>query len=224
MKNRLMLMSVLMVNACAETRSPPVVYPDGCGSHVECFNKSLLNLSHAYKTLEKAQQQAVGLVPAGTVVAYAGSVEPPGWMFCDGRMLDKNDPKYKALFAAIGTTHGGDANPRFQIPDYRGVFLRGVDRGARRDPDASARSPSGEKGSGNSGDAVGTYQADMIRSHTHGVPGLRLEAKGGSGFEGAGLASNSNQGGSLTRDYESRGVGGSETRPRNVSVNYIIKL
>lgn len=219
-----MLTCALLASACAQTRSPSVRYPDGCGSHVECYNKSLLQLAQAYKALEVAQQQAVDLVPAGTVVAYAGSVEPPGWLFCDGRSLDKNDPRYKRLFAAIGTAHGGDANPGFQIPDYRGVFLRGVDKGANRDPDAASRTATGKKGMGNSGDAVGTYQADAFRSHAHGVQGYRLEARGGSGFDGAGFASNSNTDHPWTHDYESRTVGGPETRPRNVSVNYIIKL
>jgi tail collar domain len=210
--------------ACAERRSPPVRYPDACGSHVECFTKSLVYLADAKKLLESAQQQAVGLVPPGTVVAFAGSQAPEGWMFCDGRPLDKNDLRYKRLFDAIGTSYGGDANPNFQIPDYRGLFLRGVDDGAKRDPDVGTRTAMGRNGTGNSGNSVGSYEGDQFASHSHATQGYHLEAKGGGGFDGAGFDTNSNRDHPMTHWYGTNGAGGAETRPKNVTVYYMIKL
>ncbi|WP_437976460.1 tail fiber protein [Sorangium sp. So ce295] len=215
---------VIFVSGCAQERTPPIKYPDACGSHVECFNKGLLALDEAYAALGRAQAQAIDLVPAGTVVAYAGSEAPPGWLLCNGQSFDRNDARYKRLFAAIGTTHGGSASPTFQIPDYRGVFLRGVSGNSGRDPDASSRGPMGANGTGNSGNAVGTYQADGVGSHPRNISGVHLQAKGGDGFDGAGLDTNSNRNHPMTRNYSTHSSGGSETRPRNVSVNYIIKL
>jgi microcystin-dependent protein len=75
----------------------------------------------------------------GIIVAFGGDKVPKGWELCDGRMLDKNDPQFARLFEVIGTIHGGDANPEFQLPDYRGLFLRGVDQGAGRDPGSGDR-------------------------------------------------------------------------------------
>jgi microcystin-dependent protein len=64
---------------------------------------------------------------------------------------------YANLFAAIGTAHGsGDGVTTFTLPDYRGRFLRGVDEGAGRDPDAPSRTAPSP--GGNSGDAVGSIE------------------------------------------------------------------
>lgn len=162
----------------------------------------------------------------GIVVAFAGdeSQIPEGWLLWDGRMLDKNDPTYRALFAVIGTIHGGAATPHFQLPDYRGRFLRGVDHGAGRDPEAVARSAPGQGNTGNAGDRVGSIQNDLIGSHNHTAHGVHLEAAGGHGFDGAGFETNSNRNHPWTRNYETHATGGGETRPKNVAVHWIIKL
>src|SRR5881227_1132787 len=97
---------------------------------------------------------------SGMVFAYAGNVVPQGFLLCDGSSLDSRDNRYKNLFAAIGTAHGGDGNPVFNLPDYRGLFLRGVDQGRGTDPDANnieiRRAPAGT--SGNAGNKVGSIQ------------------------------------------------------------------
>ncbi len=160
----------------------------------------------------------------GIVVAFAGDAVPNGWELCDGRMVDKNSPRFRALFEVIGTIHGGDANPNFQLPDYQGMFLRGVDGGSGRDPSAEERRPPGQNNTGNSGVLVGSIQDDQTRAHSHAISGIHLEASGGSGFDGAGMASNSNPNHPMTRDYGTTNAGGSETRPKNAYVNYIIRL
>jgi len=44
------------------------------------------------------------------------------------------------LFAVIGTSYGnGDGNTTFNVPDFRGKFLRGWDNNAGVDPEASSR-------------------------------------------------------------------------------------
>lgn len=160
----------------------------------------------------------------GIVVAFAGDNIPNGWLPCDGRTLDKNNPQYAPLFAVIGTIHGGSATPDFRLPDYRGRFLRGVDGGAGRDPDAGARAAPGDGNTGNTGDRVGSVQDDLLRSHSHVTHGVHLEGSGGHGFDGAGFETNSNRNHPWTRDYGTRDSGGSETRPKNAYVQWIIKL
>lgn len=80
-------------------------------------------------------QRSLGDTPVGAVVAYAGSsagvsVEAWGWMLCDGRALAARI--YPELFAVLGYQYGG-ADDTFQLPDYRGCFLRGHDGGAGGD-------------------------------------------------------------------------------------------
>jgi len=66
-----------------------------------------------------------GLVPVGSVTAYAGAGSvPSGWLLCDGRAVSRTT--YAALFAAIGGTYGaGNGSTTFNLPDFRGKFLRG---------------------------------------------------------------------------------------------------
>jgi microcystin-dependent protein len=219
-----------MLACSTETRSPPVSYGDTCGSPVECFTQSLLKLQEAQELLKTAQAAAQQSVPVGTVIAFSGNGEPDHWMFCDGRTLDKNDSRYSALFNAIGTTHGGDASPNFQIPDYRGVFLRGVDGGANRDPDATARIAMGQNGSGSSGAGVGTYQDDALQTHRHAVINFKFGATGSNGskdVDRGGDKFNSDPNfAALSFDVGdptgARVTG--ETRPKNVSVRWLIKV
>lgn len=214
--------------ACAQTRSPPVQYPDSCGSHVECFNRGLEALNEAYKKLAEAQALASQTSPIGAVEAYAGSVEPAGWLICDGRSLDKNDPRYKALFDAIGVTHGGDANPNFQIPDYRGLFLRGVSDSSGRDPDANQRVSPGKNSTGNSGNRVGSLQLDALQTHQHNV-NYTFRATGTNNTHDAGGGKDKfnsdppSAAFSLSVLDPTNARISSETRPVNSSVLWIIK-
>ncbi len=71
--------------------------------------------------------------PIGTIIPFggnAGSV-PKGWLICDGAAYSPNT--YADLFGIIKYTYG-QSGINFMTPDLRGVFLRGVDAGASRDP------------------------------------------------------------------------------------------
>jgi len=57
------------------------------------------------------------LVPVGAVLPFAGSVAPSGYLLCDGATLDSvSDTSLAALFAVIGTTHGGTGAADFDLP------------------------------------------------------------------------------------------------------------
>lgn len=185
----------------------------------------------ANRANELTPAAANSLVPTGTVVAFAGTPArvPAGWLLCDGRSVTR--AMYPGLFDAIGTAHGGDGT-NFNLPDYRGRFLRGVDSGTMRDPDRAARTAANP--GGNTGDAVGSVEADSLRSHAHGVtdPGhSHVQATNAGGGAPTELGT-----GSAGADYfpatrtssEPTGIsiqpsGDRETRPVNAAVNYIIK-
>jgi len=71
-----------------------------------------------------SQSIALLTLPAGTLIDYAGTVEPSGWMLCDGRQL--TTASNPTLFAAIGYSYGG-SGANFNIPDFRGRFARYMD-------------------------------------------------------------------------------------------------
>lgn len=74
--------------------------------------------------VNKSQLDAA--IPSGTVVDFAGSTAPLGWLFCYGQAVSRAD--YAALFSALGTTYGtGDGSTTFNLPDCRGRATAGRD-------------------------------------------------------------------------------------------------
>lgn len=100
----------------------------------------------------------------GAVQAFPVSAVPTGWLECTGQAVSRST--YSQLFTLLGTTYGpGDGATTFNVPDYRGFFLRGWDHGAGRDPDAAGRgaiSPSAI-----AGDNPGSGQTSALQQHTH---------------------------------------------------------
>lgn len=171
-------------------------------------------------------------VPAGTVVVFAGPSDPDGWLPCDGRSL--NRITYPALFAALGYHYGGSGDV-FRLPDYRGAFLRGLDAGAARDPDAG-RALGSVQPWATALPRAGLWTGGQSNNHTH--PYLdsywsemwgNLEPAGMWGHKGDNDTDNkryatSETTGSNSQDH-SHGVAGGdvETRPVNVAVRWVIK-
>ena len=185
--------------------------------------------------------------PTGSIIAFAGlaSKVPVGWALCDGSAVSRTDPKYAALFAVVGTLHGsGDNVTTFNLPDYRGRFLRGIDNGVGRDPDVASRTAS--TGGGATGDTVGSvegeatalpttpFTTDTQGSHTH-----TAQSYLGNGvmvYDIGNPVQNGNLGGGgqsfdyLVLNYAGAHAhtvnagGDHESRPINAAVNYIIKL
>ena len=83
--------------------------------------------SLAVSSAKSARNSAVSeaRMPAGCVTAFAGSgTVPAGWFVCDGHEVSRGE--HPELFAAIGVTYGdGDGSTTFNLPDFRGRFLRG---------------------------------------------------------------------------------------------------
>jgi len=167
-------------------------------------------------------------MPPGIVSPFAGSSAPSGWLVCNGQAVSRTT--YAALFATIATTYGGgDGSTTFNVPDLRGEFVRGLDAG--RDVDAAR--------------ALGTAQAADIAAHGHTTsvsvtdPGHTHNiAKWGVNFASGGAtiepfaASAGGAGSDAVTRSATTGIAvavtvnnstGTETRPRNVALNFIIK-
>jgi|GEM_PF-2969497 len=180
------------------------------------------------------------IFPAGVILPYGGTAEPVGFIFCDGRVLAIAD--YPDLYAAIGTAFGdgtknADGTPSgyptgqaFNVPDLRGRFLRGVDGAAGRDPNKDSVSRPAMNAGGNTGNAVGSVQADAFKSHAHNI--RRGNNQGSNQYPLVGwnaFLMTDRDSGTMTNTTTVglnfvEATGGSETRPVNVYVNYIIKL
>lgn len=60
---------------------------------------------------------------AGQVAYFATSTAPTGWLKANGAQISRT--AYSTLFNIIGTSYGaGNGSTTFNLPDYRGEFLR----------------------------------------------------------------------------------------------------
>lgn len=135
------------------------------------------------------------LVPTGTVLWYAGTTPPNGWLLQNGQAISRTT--YSNLFSIIGTTYGsGDGSTTFNLPDLvtGNRFIR-----------ASGGSLS-----------VGTKQAQDIQSHNHNIS-VGLIGHTGGGSNRIGYQNNSYNDGGINTDNST----GTETRPINLSLIHI---
>lgn len=166
-----------------------------------------------------ASDVTVSLVPTAAVLPYAGTSLPSGFLWADGTAVSR--VTYSALFTAIGITHGqGDGTSTFNVPDYRGRFLRGVDGSAGRDPNEGTRTAMAA--GGNTGDNVGSLQTSMVGPHAHTID--MISTAGGAPNGGYGVFNiNAGNAGNYSLSGDTFSASVTETRPINASVNYIIK-
>lgn len=151
--------------------------------------------------------------PAGTILFHGENTAPDGYLECDGSAVSRTTQA--TLFGVIGTRFGGgDGSTTFNLPDLRGVFVRGWDNGRGID----------------TGRGFGSAQDDSIPDHTH---VWRAE----SGQDGQNINRSDPDGNAPTNDGGyNRGVQGiapsslqgvtdvtSEMRPRNLATLPIIK-
>lgn len=140
----------------------------------------------------------------GDIKHVPTSAAPYGWLKANGAAVSRT--AYPALFAAIATTFGvGDGATTFNLPDFRGEFLRGFDDGRGVD----------------TGRVFGSDQAGQMQSHTH-------TANGENGVSSYGqltgdVATGGNGAGTVTTSAAGGATNGGENRPRNVAVLICIK-
>ena len=172
-------------------------------------------------------------VPTGSVHMFATTTAPSGYLECDGSAVSRTT--YADLFTVIGTTWGaGDGSSTFNLPDLRGEFVRGWDNGRGVD---SSRS-------------FASSQSDQNKQHNHGVtdnghnhsindPGHIHQVQYSNSDNGDGVIEESGTGLSgqeptlsattgITINNATTGIsinndGGSEARPRNIAMMFVIK-
>lgn len=53
----------------------------------------------------------------GQITMSASTIEPQGWVFCDGQLLQV--ASFPSLFSVLGSVYGGDGVTTFAVPDLR---------------------------------------------------------------------------------------------------------
>lgn len=166
-------------------------------------------------------------VPVGTVISYMGlqanlaGLASLGWLLCDGSQVSSQT--YPDLYAAIGTTYGGNGSPNFNLPMLSGFFLRGADPGGKVDPDYANRTSPIFGNSSVAGAVIGSIQPYAIQNHQHTWNNnFGQITKSGSDLN-VQLALNSPTGPDLPpQPTTNNDGGGPETRPANVYTYFLI--
>ena len=184
------------------------------------------------KELDRKDDLPVGTVVASVFPWLVWRTQFPDaggrWVPADGREVVATSAYARmALQAFVGENpppeliHQSEAGGKLvvSVPDLRGVFLRGLNQNdpdreaaklARSDLDDKRRKP-------------GDFQADQVVSHTHSNPIADHHSKAGTGSNSRGYWSDTENARTIASTGQSPD-GGKETRPRNVSVYYYIKI
>lgn len=141
---------------------------------------------------------------------------------CDGRALSRTT--YSSLFALLGTAFGaGDGSTTFNIPDYRGLFLRGWDGGSGRDTGRIY----GQIQSSGAPNISGSIQVSNLWPNTNSASGAftdnyvgdgNLAGNGGTRAQTHRFDMNASRSSSVYKD------GLKEVRPINSNCYYVIRI
>jgi microcystin-dependent protein len=190
-------------------------------------------------TAAKLDSGAVSvLMPTASLMPYAGSSAPTGFLLCDGAAISRTT--YSDLFGVIGLTYGvGDGSTTFNIPDLRGRVIAGQDDMGGSSANRLTGLTGGVDGDvlgGTGGEETQTLTTNQIPAHSH--FGANYGGTGTAYLNGTSqkIMTNGNDGGASSYHFfrttdtpnsattsDSGGGGAHNNVQPTIILNYIIK-
>lgn len=165
------------------------------GIYIAQYQAALNGGAGAWLLLNTTGDPVTHAVPIGSMVDFAGTSVPNGWLLCYGQAVSRTT--YADLFAVIGTTFGaGNGSTTFNVPDFRGRVGAGKDDMGGTDSGllSSVFGAAAKTLGGVLGAASHLLTTAQIPSHNHGGstnstgahshtidPGWRTHGSGGQG-------------------------------------------
>jgi microcystin-dependent protein len=166
-------------------------------------------------TTNNVTTSSFSLIPPGVIINSIVTISSSvGYLLCDGSAVSRTT--YSALYTALGTVYGGgNGSTTFNLPDFRGAFLRGYGTNTN---------------STYVGGSLGSPQSDSVGSHSHtitsGSPNNGFLYNSSSAMKGIGSAGTATVVTGTNFAFwpsSTDSAGSTETRPFNYSVYYYIK-
>ena len=169
--------------------------------------------------------------PIGTILPFAGNVidsatssmlSEEGWLPCIGSSLNRKDPNYANLFTVIGYRFGGK-DDSFNLPDARGLFVRGAQAPESKGPGA----PLGAVQECSTALPSKPFILQEAGGHNHTLVNLPKDSHDSyytAGHQTAEWSDTDTKTNAAGAHFHTVNLGGDkETRPLNVYLDYIIK-
>ena len=168
------------------------------------FNKITLKINEVIDAVTDAGADITKLNDAriGSITQWLSLSIPDDSLEIKGQTLSKSD--YPKLFQAYGVSTN-----TLTLPDTRGEFVRGFDNGRGID----------------AGRGFGSWQADSFKEHNHTIQmGGDQNSVVNANPLNAVTTSAAPVNSGVAGDAQIKNNGGTETRPRNIAMIYIIKV
>lgn len=176
------------------------------------LNASVINLNGAVTISGSGNNGINPLVPVGSITMYSSTTPPTGYLYCNGQSCSTTT--FSALFAVTGYIYGG-SGANFNVPDCRGMFIRGFDQG--RGEDSEVR-------------VIGSTQTDTMQGHKHASVRRATTFTAGGTSDGDDITSTvddtltySRVGTAITDGTNGTPRVSAETRSKNIALPFIIK-
>jgi microcystin-dependent protein len=149
----------------------------------------LINDAGVLKKITLQQISSLVTIPPGTIVDFAGSTAPTGWLLCYGQAISRTG--YAALFTSLGLVYGaGDGSSTFNLPDCRGRVSAGQDNMGGSSADRLTIADGGMDGDvlGNAGGLqTNTLNVTQMPAHSHTVS-ANVDRNGAGLYQSGGAA------------------------------------
>lgn len=155
--------------------------------------------------------------PSGSIIQYAGSSAPSGWLLCDGSAVSRTT--YSTLFAVTSTLYGsGDGTTTFNVPNFKSKGAMGYN--ASDTPFDTIGETGGEQTHTLTVPEMPAHSHQLSMSSSGGATGSHTYEYNGSGGDSAGALNVQITGETVN---PTGGGGSHNVLDPYVTVNFIIK-
>jgi microcystin-dependent protein len=207
-----------------------IFYLGGLNTRITDINPKAIQaqVDEGIQQIKSAADSKINYVPVGSIVAFAGPKAniPKGWMLCNGAKIHKGKMGYEELRQAIGYTYGGSVQDEYlMLPNFNGLFLRGIDLTGNIDKGGTRKVGNIQRDSTSLPNHPFKTNKDGNQKHNYSSNDMAANRGGKDGYWYSSQTPRSPRTTGDASHIHTISVGGDEeTRPVNGAIFWIIKI